>query len=152
MELKDITKEAALISLDATLEDAVRKMINEQANALIAVDEDGKFAGEVNVSDLFDAVVPEYISPDAVLEHFSSEKKFIEEVKKSSGKLVEEFVSKNAEPVLITDSIMDVAASAVAYQHSRIPVVDHSGTPIGIISRRGLKLILAKFLDIEDKK
>jgi len=152
MELKDITKEAAIIGLDATLEEAVRKMVTEQANALIAVDEEGKFAGEVNVSDLFDAVVPEYLDGDRVLEYFNTEEKFVDAVKDASGKLVEEFVSRNAEPVRVTDSIMDVASVAIAHQHSRIPVVDHDDRPIGIISRRGLKQILAKYLGIEDKK
>lgn len=152
MELKDITKEAAIISLDATLEDAVRKMITEQANALIVVDEEGEFAGEVNVSDLFEAIVPEYLDGDAVLEHFSTEEKFIEAVRDASGKLVEEFVSRNAEPVLVTDSLIHVASVAVAHQHSRIPVVDHSNRPIGVISRQGLKHILAEFLGIKETR
>ena len=150
MELKDITKEAAIIGLDATLEDAVRKMVTEQANALVAIDYEGKFAGEVNVSDLFDAIIPEYLDGDAVLEYFDSEEKFVEAVQNASGKLVEEFVSLNADPVRVTDSIMEVASVAIAHQHSRIPVVDHDDRPIGIISRRGLKHIIAKFLNIED--
>jgi len=151
MELKDITKEAAIITLDGTLEEAVRKMINERANALIAVDENGEFAGEVNVSDLFEAVVPEHLDGDAVLEHFYNEEKFIEAIKDSASKPVSEFVSRNTEPVLVTDSLIEVAASAIAHQHSRIPVVDHDNRPIGVISRSGLKRVLAKFLDIEEK-
>ena len=148
MELKDITKEAAVIDLGATLEDAVRKMISEQANALIVIDDEGKFAGELNVSDLFEAVVPEQLDGDAVLEHFSTEEAFVDAVKAASDKPIEEFVSHNAEPVVVTDSIMSVAAAAIAYQHSRIPVVDHSNRPIGVISRRGLKQILGKYLGI----
>lgn len=151
MELKDITKEAAIISEDATLEDAVRKMVTEQANALIVINDEGAFAGEVNVSDLFEAIVPEYLDGDGVLEYFSSEEKFIEAVKDNAAKPVFEFMSMNAEPVLVTDSIMDVAASAVAHQHSRIPVVDHDNRPIGVISRQGLKHIIANFLNIKDK-
>lgn len=151
MELKDITKEAAVISMDATLEDAVQKMVHEQANALVVVDDTGKFAGEVNVSDLFDAIVPEYLDGDGVLEHFDSEEKFVEAVKDARGKLIQEFVSRNAEPVLVTDSLVHVAAVAIAHQHSRIPVVDHSNRPIGVISRQGLKHIIADQLGIKDK-
>ena len=148
MELKDITKEAAVIDLGATLEDAVRKMISEQANALIVIDDEGKFAGEINVSDLFEAIVPEQLDGDEVLTHFTTEEAFVDAVKDASEKPIEEFVSQNAEPVVITDSIMSVAAMAIAYQHSRIPVVDHSNRPIGVISRRGLKQILGKYLGI----
>lgn len=149
MELKEITKEAALIGTDATLEDAIRKMINEKANALIVIDEDGKFAGEVNVSDLFEAIVPEYLDGDAVIEHFSSEKNFVEAIRDAGAKPVEEFMTMNAEPVRITDNIITVASAAVAHQHSRIPVVDHDDRPIGVISRSGLKHILGKFLGIK---
>lgn len=152
MELKDITKEAALISMDATFEDAVRKMVSEQANALVVVNENGEFAGEVNVSDLFEAIVPEFLDGDAVLEYFESEKQFMKAVKEASGKLVEEFVSMNAEPVHTDDSIINVASAAVAHQHSRIPVVDKSNRPIGVISRQGLKHIIANQLNIKDKK
>lgn len=152
MELKDVTKEAALINLDSTLEDAVRKMITGRSNALVAIDADGKFAGEVNISDLFDAIVPENLDGDGVIEYFKSENAFVEAVKNSSDKLVSEFVSLNAEPVLVTDSIIDVASVAIAHQHSRIPVVDHSNRPIGIISRHGLKNILAEYLKIKERE
>jgi CBS domain-containing protein len=151
MELKDITKEAAVIGTDSTFEEAVKKMIKEQANALVVIDENGEFAGEVNVSDLFEAIVPEYLDGDGVMEHFNSEEKFVDAVRDASVKPVEEFMNVNVEPVRITDSIMTVAANAIAYQRSRIPVVDHSNRPIGAISRQGLKQILAKFLGLKVK-
>lgn len=151
MKLKDITKDAAIIQEDASLEDAVRKMITEQANALIVINDEGTFAGEVNVSDLFEAIVPEYLDGDGVLEYFSDEEKFIEAVKDAAAKPVFEFMSMNADPVKITDSILEVAASAIAHQHSRIPVVDHDNRPIGVISRQGLKHIIANFLGIKEK-
>lgn len=151
MELKEITKEAALIGTEATLEEAIKKMINDKANALIVIDEDGKFAGEVNVSDLFEAIVPEYLNGDQVIKHFTSEESFVEALREASAKPVEEFMTMNAEPVRITDNILSVAAAAVAHQHSRIPVVDHDDRPIGVISRSGLKRILGTFLGIETK-
>ena len=150
MELKDITKEAAVIDLSATLEDAVRKMIKDRANALIVVDDEGKFAGEINVSDLFDAVVPDHLDGDTVLDYFSNEEAFVNAVKDAKEKPVEDFMTQNAEPVRITDSIMSVAAVAIAYQHSRIPVVDHSDRPIGVISRQGLKHIIGNYLGIKE--
>src|SRR5688572_14438019 len=121
MQLKDITKEAAVISAEATFEDAVRKMISEHANALVVIDENGEFAGEVNVSDLFEAIIPDYLDGDGVLEYFNSEEKFMDAVRDASGKLVSEFMSMNVEPVRVTDSIVSVAALAIAHQHSRIP-------------------------------
>ena len=138
-----------IVGPESTLKDAVQKMIKDQANALLVIDEEGKFAGEVNVSDLFNAIVPEELNGDQILDSFNSEEKFIEAVKDAADKPVTEFMTLNAEPVLITDSIISVAASTIAHQHSRIPVVDHSNRPIGVISRRGLKHIIANFMGIK---
>ena len=149
MQLSDITKEAAIIDLGATFRDAVEKMIKEQANALIVVDDEGEFAGEINVSDLFEAIVPEHLDGDSVMSYFSKDESFVEAVKAASEKPVEEFISHDAEPVLATDSIMSVAASAIAHQHSRIPVVDHSNRPIGVISRQGLKHIIGNYMGLK---
>ena len=151
MELKDITKEAAVIDMGQTFSDAVRKMIEEQANALLVVDEEGKFAGEINVSDLFEAIVPEQLDGDSVMNYFDSEEKFVAAVRDAADKPIELFMSYDAEPVRITDSIVSVAAAAIAHQHSRIPVVDHSDRPLGVISRRGLKQIIGNFMGIKGK-
>jgi CBS domain-containing protein len=59
-------------------------------------------------------------------------------------------MSVDIDPVHIDDGLMTVAATAIARRQARIPVIDHDNRPIGIISRRGLKHILAKFLGISD--
>ena len=43
-------------------------------------------------------------------------------------------------------TFIEVAAVAIAEQKARIPVVDHEGRPIGMISRQGLKKILGTFM------
>ena len=48
------------------------------------------------------------------------------------------------------DGLMAVAAVAIAQQKARIPVVDVDNRPVGIISRRGLKHLIAQFLNITD--
>ena len=150
MELGDITKEAAVVTSNATFAEAVAAMVRRQANALVVVDEAGKFVGEVNVSDLFEAVVPEHLNGDEVLAHFASEEAFVGAVRAAADKPVADFMSMNAEPVAATDSIISVAAAALAHQHSRIPVVDEHNRPLGVISRRGLKHIIGNVLGIRD--
>lgn len=150
MELKDITKEAVLVSEDATLKEALAAMVKEQTNALLVIDADGVLAGEVGVPDLLDAVVPEYLDGDSVMEHFATEELFEEAVHDAAERPVSEFMTVDIEPVQSTDGLLNVAATAIAHQTTRIPVVDHDNRPIGIISRRGLKQILAKFLHIKD--
>lgn len=150
MEIKDFTKPAAIIGFEATFKDAVSKMIKDQANALVVIDDEGRFAGEVNVSDLFDAIVPEELDGDTVTQYFSNEEAFAKAVKNASDKPIEEFLSHNAEPVHLSDSIINVAAVAISHQHSRIPVVDDDNRPVGIISRQGLKHIIGNYLGIRE--
>lgn len=146
MELRDIIKEPVCIGYEQTFADAVRKMIKERANALIVVDEEGKFAGEIHVADLFEAIIPEHLDGDTVSTYFDSEEKFVAAVRAAEDTPVELFASHDVEPVHVTDSIMSVAAAAIAHQHTRIPVVDHEDRPIGVISRQGLKQIIHSYL------
>jgi CBS domain-containing protein len=150
MELKDLTKEAIVISESATFEEALSSMVKNQTNSLLVIDEEGVLSGEVGVSDLLDAIVPEYLDGDSIAANFATEDMFKEAVKNASLKSVSDFMSVDFDPIHVDDGLMSVAATAIAHQRARIPVVDHDNRPIGVISRRGLKHILAKFLNIPD--
>lgn len=150
MEVKDIVKEAVCISETASFKEAVVAMINGQTNTLLVTDGDGKLVGEVSVSDLLDGIVPEYLDGDSIAAHFATAEMFEEAVKDTSDKQVQFFMSKDYDPVQMTDGLMAIAATAIAFDRARIPVVDGDGRPVGIISRRGLKHIIAHTLGIED--
>ena len=150
MEVKDIVKEAVIIGQDASFKEAVSKMISEQTNTLLVTDEEGKLVGEVSVSDLLDAIVPEYLDGDNIAAHFATEEMFEEAVKDATEQQVEFFMNHDFSAVEMTDGLMTVAATAIGHQRARIPVVDSEGRPIGIISRQGLKHIIAKTLGIKD--
>lgn len=150
MELKDITKEAVLVSQDATFREALERMVKEQTNSLLIVGEDGVLVGEVGVSDLLDAIVPSYLDGDSIAAAFATEEMFKEAVREASDRPVSDFMSSDTEPVRADDGLMAIAASAIAQGRARIPVVDHDNRPVGIISRRGLKQIIASYLGIKD--
>lgn len=150
MELKDITKKAVSISDSATLKEAVGLMITEQTNSLLVCNPEGVLIGEVGVSDLLDAIVPAYLEGDNIAAHFATEEMFEEAVKDAAQKPVAEFMATDIEPVRLSDRLMTVAAAAIAQRKVRIPVVDEENRPIGMISRRGLKHILANYLSIPD--
>lgn len=152
MEVKDITKEAILISEDASFTDALKKMVSEKTNTLLVVDEDGKLTGEVSVTDLLDAIVPEYLDGDSIAANFATEEMFEEAVRDTSEKQVQFFMNTDLSPVDLSDGLMTIAATAIGFQRARIPVVDADNRPIGIISRQGLKHILAKFLGVTDSQ
>ena len=152
MEIRDITKEAVLISEDATFRDAIALMMKKQTNSLLVVGEGGALVGEVNVPDLLDAIVPTNLDGDHVMKRLGTEELFEIAVKDASEKEVRDFMNTDFQSVHVDDSLITIAGIAIAHQTAHIPIVDHDDRPIGVISRRGLKHILAKYLGIKDSK
>ncbi len=150
MEVRDIVKEAVVIPEDTPFAEAVRVMVTKQTNSLLVVDDEGCLVGEVHISDLLDAIVPDYLDGDAITTHFSSDDMFDEAVRNSADLEIRFFMTADTTPVLITDGLMSIAATAIAYRKTHIPVVDASNRPIGVISRRGVKHIVANALGIKD--
>jgi CBS domain-containing protein len=150
MEIRDIAKEAVVIGEDATFRDAISLMITKQTNSLLVVDEEGRLAGKIGMSDLLSAIVPEYLDPEKILEEMSSEKGFAQAVENASEKEVREFMAVDVEPIHVDDTLLAIAGTAITHGTHYIPIVDHDNRPIGTISRRGLKHILAKYLNIKD--
>lgn len=148
MEVKDIVKPAVTISEEASFTEAVQAMINGKTNTLLVVNTEGKLSGEISVADLLDAIVPEYLDGDNIAAHFATEEMFAEAVKDTETKQVQFFMSKDFSVVKMNDGLMSVAATAIGHQRARIPVVDADNRPIGIISRQGLKHIIADYLNI----
>lgn len=148
MELKDIVKEAVVIDESATFREALSAMIREKTNTLLVSNADGILTGEVSVSDLMDAVVPEYLDGDSIAANFATEEMFEEAVSNAKDIAVREFMNTDIEAVQMDDGLMAVAAVAIAHQKARIPVTDKENRPIGIVSRQGLKHLLASSLNI----
>jgi len=150
MEVKELVKPAVTINEDSTFSDALKAMINGQTNTLLVVDEEGVLVGEVSVADLLDAIVPEYLDGDTIATKFSDETMFEQAVKDAELRLVSEFMSADFNSVELSDNLMTVATTAIANKRARIPVVDQDNRPIGIISRQGLKHIIAKYLGLSN--
>lgn len=150
MDKTQIIKPASLIGEEDTFFDAINKMVAEQTNSLLVVDESGVLVGEISVTDLLDAIVPEYLDGDSIAAHFASEEMFEEAIQDTRDKEVRYFMDGNVISVTEDEGMMAIAAAAIGTQKARIPVVDTSGRPVGIISRRGLKHIIAHSLGIKE--
>ncbi len=150
MEIRDLTKEAVLISEDSSFRDAIALMVTKQTNSLLVINDDGILSGEVGVSDLLNAIIPDYLEPENVLGSLSTEEGFGKAVKDSADRPVSDFMTVDIQPVHVDDSLLTIASTAIAHGTQHIPIVDHDNRPIGVISRRGLKHILAGYLDIKD--
>jgi CBS domain-containing protein len=147
MQLKEIIKDAVIISEEATFAEALSLMLKKHTNTLLVTDENGQLSGEVSVSDLFDGIIPVSFDGDKAIEKMQDEQGFATAVKDARDTTVVDFMSSDFDSVYPDDSIITVAATVIAHQRARIPVVDHDNRPIGIISRQGLKQILGKYLN-----
>lgn len=150
MELKDIIKPAITVPQTATFEEAVSLMIEAQTNSLLVINESGALVGEVNVTDLLDAVVPEYLEDDAIAAEFATTDMFANAIEAAKSQKVSDFMAKDMTVIEDNDSLMLAAQIAIKEKTARIPVVNASKQPVGIISRRGIKQLLADFLGIKD--
>ena len=152
MELKDVIKDPVTIKAKASFKEAVALMIEKKTNVLLITDNDNVLIGVVSVSDLLDAIVPEYLDGDSTAAHFATEDMFKEAVQDTKDTPVSDFMSKELTTVSENESLMAVAVTAIANKRLRIPVVDATGRPVGIISRQGLKHIVAEQLGIIDSQ
>lgn len=150
MKVKDIVKPAVIVAETDTFEQALKAMINQQTNTLLVVDEDGLLSGEVTVVDLLDAIIPDTLNGNEVMEHFSTDESIIASIEVVRDIPVSEFMSMDYSALELSDNLLAIIATAISNQRARIPVVDKDQRPVGIVSRQGLKQILAKFL--ADKK
>lgn len=146
MQVKDIVKPAVIINETDTFADALKAMMTQHTNTLLVVDEDGKLSGEVTVTDLLSAIVPDTLNGNEVVEHFSTDNAFIASIEVVKDLPVSEFMSYDYSPLTLKDNLMSIIATAIANERARIPVVDEDEHPIGIISRQGLRQILDKFM------
>lgn len=146
MELKEIIKEAFIISENANFGEALDIMLNNHTNTLLVTNEEGELTGEVSVSDLFDGIIPISFDGDEAIAHLENEAAFAKTVHDARDTPVFEFMNSDYTVVHPDDSIIDVASVAITHQRARIPVVDHDNIPLGLISRQGLKQILGKYL------
>ena len=149
MDIRKLAKEAVTISENGTFRDSIKLMIKKKTNSLLAVNVDGVLIGEVKISELLNAIVPENLDGDMVGELLGTEEKFKEAVKNAQDIEVKEFMSRDVQSVHVDDELITIAGTAIAHDTVHIPIVDHDDKPIGIISRRGIKHILARYLDIE---
>lgn len=146
MHVKDIVKPAVIVAETDTFARALTAMIQQHTNTLLVTDGEGRLCGEVTVADLLDAIVPDTLNGNEVMEHFSTDEAFIASVDIAKDIPVSEFMSFDYSPLTLDDDLMSIIATAIAQQRARIPVIDKDGRPIGIISRQGLKHILHRFL------
>lgn len=149
LKVRDIMMEPITIRNSATFLETTKLMMERKVNTLLVVNEEGKLLGEVSVVNLLEAVVPDYVEEDSIAAHYISYETFEKEIDEAKDLPVSKFVNAHRAYVKEDASIMEVAIAAMDKSQARVPVVDDEKKPVGVVTRRGLKKIIAAHLGIE---
>ena len=149
IKVKDIMMDPILIQEDSTFFDALKLMMERKVNTLLVVDSEGVLVGEVSVVNLLEAIVPDFVEEDTIAAHYMSQATFEQEIEEAKDVPVSKFVNKNRESVEENASLMEVAVVAMDMSQARVPVVNKDKKPVGVVTRRGLKKIVAAHLGID---
>lgn len=149
MLIKDIiNKNVTTISPNNTLYDAVKTAMEKGTNGMIVVDKDNKVVGMVTSNSLIKAVIPDYLKTNAKLASFTASGLFVKACEQAKEKKVKDFMKKNILSVTEDMKIIEVAATVIQPDFTRLPVVDKRGKLIGIITRTQIRWAIARALKL----
>lgn len=150
INVKEIMRDVHTISSEGTFRDALAAMIAQKSNSLVAVDAKGLFVGMINSRVLIERAIPPYISNDEIAAHYASEDLFRDAVKKVADLPLTDFMDTDIETIKENESLMKAAVIATKNQQIRIPVLNDTGSPIGLLTRTELKQVIGSFLEIDN--
>jgi CBS domain-containing protein len=149
VRVKDIMRDAHLISADVTYRDALTEMICKKTNSLVVVDDEGLFVGMINAGTLIEHAIPTYMNSDEIAAHYASEEMFRDAIAKVADMPITEFMKDRIVTITENESLMKAAIIATKNHQIRIPVLDDNKKPIGILTRTELKQVVGVLLGVD---
>lgn len=139
MKISEImTKNVVSITLEATVEDAAKLLLERNISGLPVVDKDGKLAGIITHKDLlFKNMQPDTPAMLEILGGFvylGGVDRFNGELKKLVGTKVSDVMTTDVITAGVDDTVQSVAKLMVNNGVNRIPIVK-DGQLVGIVSR-----------------
>lgn len=143
MYVKDImTKEVFTVNENDTVEKCANILSTKNLSGLPVVDDNNKVIGIVTEGDLIKRA--SRIEGPPVLEvlggifYLETPNKFMERLKKLTGSIVKEIMTKDIITIDPDKELEDAATLLVRKKIKRLPVVDKEGNLVGIISRKDI--------------
>ena len=153
MKIEDIMRKVVQVSHNDTLEQAVEQMTLQDVNSVLVVDDSGSLIGSVDVVTLMNTIIPEYIGKrDMSVATFATESMFEEFIKDNKDKKVKYFMLETPKTLKTTSTIMEAAIKTTEGRQSRIPVLDETGKPVGVVTRQWVKKFLATKMGFDTSK
>lgn len=129
------------IEPEKTVEEAVKKMVEQKTNGMIVVDKKGSPVGIISSLKLIREVVPAYMR-DASYSKFGAEGTFDRYAEKIKKKKVKDVMITDFHSLSEKDAMIEAAAYAAVNRLRMIPIVDKEGEDgklIGVITRTCIK-------------
>lgn len=142
----------ATINVNATLEDAVRTMIEKKTNGLVVINKKKKVVGILSGWDTIQYIVPNYLEEDLHLAPFESADLFADRIHDLSDHPITSFMTDKVHTVSISDPLMEAATLLSEFHIRQLPVVDEKGILIGYINRTDIKKAIGDVLNIKEQK
>ncbi|PLX27820.1 hypothetical protein C0583_01105 [Candidatus Parcubacteria bacterium] len=127
------------IGPEATVAEAVKKMVDEKTNSLIVVDENKKPVGVLSSYTLIRKVVPAYLKDDPVYSNFGAEGTFDKYANLLKDKKIKEVLNGETHILSVDDAMIEAASHSTNAKKRILPVVDADGKLIGAITRTCIK-------------
>lgn len=144
----EVMRTPTTINDSATFRSALESMVEQKTNSVLVLNAAGKLVGEVNVLALIRAVLPDYIEEDDTAAHFATEQILIEDIQRVKDLPVADFMKTEIKTLSANSTFMEAAVIAIAHDQGRIPIVDSSGKPIGVVTRTEIKQIIGSYLGV----
>jgi CBS domain-containing protein len=140
------------ILADATMKDAVQKMIQHKTNALVVVDAERHLVGILTSWGIIEHLVPDYLEDDRHLASFESADKFVERIDEISTHKVSEVMSTKVHTVRPDDTLMNTATQISQFHIRQLPVVDEQKVVVGYINHTDIKRAIGDALGIPSEE
>ena len=131
-------KDIITVPMGMTLSEVANVLFEKDISGVLVVDENRHLKGLVSEKDIYRKLYPSfdqfYVNMEKPIDFEKMESR-AENVKNMK---VEEFMIKDMHTVSVDEPLMKVGGIMLARKVNRLPVLDHEGNLVGIISRRDI--------------
>ncbi|OGY78621.1 MAG: hypothetical protein A3B74_04545 [Candidatus Kerfeldbacteria bacterium RIFCSPHIGHO2_02_FULL_42_14] len=135
---------------DATIADAIQKMLRHKTNGLVIVDKNKKVVGILSSWDIIEYVVPDYLEEDKHLATFESGKMFEKRVRDIANHSIAECMTSRVHTIKPDHTLIEAATLLSEFHIRQLPVVDQDGILIGYINRTDIKRAMGEVLGLTE--
>lgn len=130
------------IEKDATLGEALKRMVDEKTNSLVVVDKKNRPKGTISSHLIIKEIVPDYLKDSEITAQFGAHGTLAKHANLKKDLKVKDFMYKNFHCLDPDDAMIEAATYATKGARRILPVVNKEGELIGAITRTAIKIAM----------